>query len=86
MPIAAQRLEARTQLSMGMSRSGSLLMAGVDLFRDGGNVSIKGLFSAVTGISGREGGRPFLQHGGTDKAQREQFVRAMQGLPRAYWG
>ena len=73
-------VEARTQLSMGMSRSGSLLMAGVDLFRDGGNVSIKGLFSAVTGISGREADL-FYSMGGTDKAQREQFVKAMQGLP-----
>lgn len=73
-------VEARTTLDIGKARSGSLLMAGVDLFRQGGSVSVKGLFSAVTGLSGRDADL-FYKMGGTNEQQKEAFVKAMKGLP-----
>ena len=77
-----EEIEARTRMDRYKARSGSYLMAGLDLLRSGdeeGKVTVRGIMTAVTGLSGREADL-FYRMGGSGEEEREAFIRAMERL------
>lgn len=76
-----EEINARIRLNEYRSKSGTLLEAGARLLRDNfsgeSSVSLKGLFSAVTGLEGKDANLFYKMGGGTD-AEKTAFIKSMQ--------